>query len=653
MALSGNIVWECNPSATAGNVNGGGFRWVNLVSTTYAWTLSGSGTNEYYCRLAALTDPSLTKASVYLDGNFNLATEGTVGSLTAGQWDYGDNDALGYSTIYVRLSDGADPDTKPSRFVGLGFNGGTDYSQGTTAHLTITDLASDGAGGVSSVLTPFDAADAGNILHITAAGTGFTVGWYEVQSVAAGVATLDTSPGASKTGGTAYLGGAMSLGSTLDSNWMIVLVARNIAWIHSGNYTLGESSSAALTTATLADPIKYIGYNTTRGDNPTGINRPYINFGAYYVRPGGYTHYYNLICTGTANAYLIWSAGNGCVINNCLLMQTSSTANYEAVLWQGSGCKIINTELVCVNGYGVNGACNIYDSYIHHCNMGATGAGFGLEDTIFYYCTTNAFYGNGSSLGTSARNCTFYGDSVTPIGTGLNFPASGAFTIMNNIFYGLTSGITKDAVIYDPIIENNNFYNNTTDVTFVAKGKNCIAVDPAFTNAEGTLISNCETAWNEYTGTGVTATADGAVYKVGTYSAKAACTAATGVEIVMTKALASTNMSGYKGISCWARSSVALAASDWALILSDQANGANILSTLNFPAMAANTWYHLYLYGGDLSTCTAIISIGIKQLVDKGAMNFNIDDVRACNNDFSLQTGSGCIDTGSHYPEMV
>jgi hypothetical protein len=52
---------------------------------------------------------------VYINGS--NATEGTVGSLTAGQWDYGDNDALGYSTIYVRLSDGTDPDTKTNGYV--------------------------------------------------------------------------------------------------------------------------------------------------------------------------------------------------------------------------------------------------------------------------------------------------------------------------------------------------------------------------------------------------------------------------------------------------------------------------------------------------------------------------------------------------------
>lgn len=93
------------------------WRQINVRTAAYSWTASGSGTNEYYLRTAASGDPGLqdTPAAVYI--NSASATQGTVGSLTAGQWDYGDNDTLGYSTIYVRLSDGADPDNKAAGYV--------------------------------------------------------------------------------------------------------------------------------------------------------------------------------------------------------------------------------------------------------------------------------------------------------------------------------------------------------------------------------------------------------------------------------------------------------------------------------------------------------------------------------------------------------
>jgi len=85
-------------------------------TATYKWTASGGGTNEYYCELTGGGDPSISDPDeVYINGA--SATEGTAGSLNAGEWDYGNNDALGYNTIYVRLSDGTDPDSKNLGYV--------------------------------------------------------------------------------------------------------------------------------------------------------------------------------------------------------------------------------------------------------------------------------------------------------------------------------------------------------------------------------------------------------------------------------------------------------------------------------------------------------------------------------------------------------
>jgi hypothetical protein len=81
---------------------------VDLTSATYKWTASGSGTNEYYCEIAAGGDPSLTEPiQVNLAGS--AATNGTVGSLNDHEWDWGDNDSLGYNTVYFR-DDSGDPD---------------------------------------------------------------------------------------------------------------------------------------------------------------------------------------------------------------------------------------------------------------------------------------------------------------------------------------------------------------------------------------------------------------------------------------------------------------------------------------------------------------------------------------------------------------
>jgi hypothetical protein len=95
-----------------------------VKSGTYKWTASGSGTNEYYLELDAGGGPGLDEPEyVYEDvgGADTTMSEGTLGSLAAGEYAYGDNDSLGYSTIYVRLSDNSDPDSKADGYLEAGY----------------------------------------------------------------------------------------------------------------------------------------------------------------------------------------------------------------------------------------------------------------------------------------------------------------------------------------------------------------------------------------------------------------------------------------------------------------------------------------------------------------------------------------------------
>ena len=74
------------------------------------WTASGSGTNEYYYTDTDGNDPGFDAQPDYITINGVVSSEGTAGSLTDHQWDYGDNDTLGFNTVYVRDESG-DPDT--------------------------------------------------------------------------------------------------------------------------------------------------------------------------------------------------------------------------------------------------------------------------------------------------------------------------------------------------------------------------------------------------------------------------------------------------------------------------------------------------------------------------------------------------------------
>lgn len=75
----------------------------DLTNGSYSWLRSARGTNEYYCAAAGLEPPD----TIWLDGT-NI-TQGRAGSLNDRQWDWADNDSLGFSTVYLR-DDSGDPD---------------------------------------------------------------------------------------------------------------------------------------------------------------------------------------------------------------------------------------------------------------------------------------------------------------------------------------------------------------------------------------------------------------------------------------------------------------------------------------------------------------------------------------------------------------
>jgi len=89
----------------------------SIRNSTYKWTLSQSGSFEYYCELNGGGDPGLYEfRGIAIDGT--EATAGTIGSLAAGEVGWGDHDALNFNTVYIRLADNTDPDTKGTDYIG-------------------------------------------------------------------------------------------------------------------------------------------------------------------------------------------------------------------------------------------------------------------------------------------------------------------------------------------------------------------------------------------------------------------------------------------------------------------------------------------------------------------------------------------------------
>jgi hypothetical protein len=160
-------------------------------------------------------------------------------------------------------------------------------------------------------------------------------------------------------------------------------------------------------------------------------------------------------------------------------------------------------------------------------------------------------------------------------------------------------------------------------------GRLVLVEENTFKTAPELVVENCEDAWDEYTASGVTSEIDASDKKVGTNSLKLTMTETPAVEILATEVISIASLAAYTHISAWVKSSVALAAGDLQLLLDETAQCASPLETLNIPALSANTWTQIRLTLANPSTDLLLISIGIKQAVDKGAFVFHIDDIRA------------------------
>ena len=114
---------------------GGGLESVSLPSSSYSWHASPTVPGAYYLKSASGGTPSLVQAKIReLFYSTGAGTESILQlvsnfALSAGQWTFGDNDSLGFDTIYVMLPGDVSPATLPQPCDGVP-NGGVWYNQG-------------------------------------------------------------------------------------------------------------------------------------------------------------------------------------------------------------------------------------------------------------------------------------------------------------------------------------------------------------------------------------------------------------------------------------------------------------------------------------------------------------------------------------------
>jgi len=146
------------------------------------------------------------------------------------------------------------------------------------------------------------------------------------------------------------------------------------------------------------------------------------------------------------------------------------------------------------------------------------------------------------------------------------------------------------------------------------------------------LIHDCNTVWDELVDTDVTATADTTEgnHKEGSASLKLvvadACAAG---DILATEDITELDMSDCDKVTLWVYSSVALDSGDVQVLLGDTAQCASAVESLDIPDITADTWTRCVISLTNPSSDSAIISVGLKMIVDKDAFTLRVDDIRA------------------------
>lgn len=144
----------------------------------------------------------------------------------------------------------------------------------------------------------------------------------------------------------------------------------------------------------------------------------------------------------------------------------------------------------------------------------------------------------------------------------------------------------------------------------------------------GETVEDCEDAWTA--NANVTATADGTIKLRGTNSCKLVMASGFTTGVAAYEDFSSADFVGNTALHFWIYSTIALNAADYRVRISEQIAGGSGATFVDFdiPAIAANTWTPCCV-DGDFSALNAALSVAIVGVVDKGAHDLYIDDIRA------------------------
>jgi hypothetical protein len=371
----------------------------------------------------------------------------------------------------------------------------TDYSQQNAAQLSLTDLATTGATvtTLTSATGGFTAAMVGNCIRINS-GTNAKVGYYVITAYTdTNTVTLDSAPdngvggvadGAGKVGGAAKSIASQATptlaASTVNSN--IIYVKNEASWSEN---------------ITIAGWQQIIGYNSSRGDNPTGANRPTLDLNS-----------------GAGDAITV-STGN-LVLQNLIIREAGGDGIGGGGNYQGTAATLVNVKVTNNGGHGLhsNGfrrvgfsvfnseldnntanGINVYQAnnegyarvFFSEIYGNTTAMGGGVMHSVSNLIYDNSAVGISSLAGAVVINNTIDGNTgATTDGITLT---SGENYVVNNISsnngrYGIRMS-AESTLGHEKRHMYNNYYNNgTANVSNIALQPTEYELDPQFTDAD-------------------------------------------------------------------------------------------------------------------------------------------------------------------------
>jgi len=394
---------------------------------------------------------------------------------------------------------------------------GVDYSQQDAAQWALTTATSSGAG--NTILDASAHDDMVGNWACAVSGTNLNQGFYAVDSVVAGVSiTFSTRKDGTSiaagavANGVINIGGAFKLGATstnrTDDDFFESApnTGGSTYWIKSGTYAPGGTISISAT-GTIGNRNYIRGYNITRDDNPINTDRPILIFGTAALSFGAFWSVYNLSITG-ASTSLITISHHG-YLENCKIVNTSITANRNAILNNGINGQVVKCELISYRGIAFNASNTtiIQNCVIRSSNIGlqvGTVSAYVIR-CVFMDNITTAINSNGASgLRIFILNCTLYG-AENKLGIGVTCIAGSSFVSVNNsILYGFTTALNHNDTINHSEENFNTISNCTTARTNWPTGSGSITLAPNFTSMLQRTGTTATTSGNTITQSGAT-----------------------------------------------------------------------------------------------------------------------------------------------------